>query len=183
LNAPLPLALALAPVATFWLGIVVEMAVVAGLPLALAPFPVATFWPLSPLAFATTPIAVLELPLPVAVAVLPKALLELLVPLALEPKPVAVLTLTPPAVPPLALALSPRAVFAALFVPVLEALALVPQATFLTSPDAVAPAPVCGSAPVVLPPHTNCACAEGAPNEHATAMAAEDRSANRTRLM
>src|SRR5262249_14960474 len=102
--------------------------------------------------------------------------LELLSPLALAENPVAVLTLTAPATPPLALALSPRAVFAALVVPTLEALALVPQATFLASPAAVAPVPLAVSVvgtvpPSALPTQTNCACACGAPRLNASTIA------------
>jgi hypothetical protein len=63
-------------------------------------------------------------------------------------------------------------------------LALVPQATFLASPVAVAPPPlaVAGGtvAPVALPTQTNCACACGAPRQHASAIASAIASAEQT---
>jgi hypothetical protein len=85
----------------------------------------------------------------VLLAVLLEPNAELLLPLALLLSPTAVLLL------PLAALALPMAVE---FVPV--AAALVPQATapFFV---AVALSPVCGSAPVALPPQTNCARALG----------------------
>jgi hypothetical protein len=76
----------------------------------------------------------------------------------------------------------PSAVFALLVVPLL-ALALVPQATLLPLPAAVARAAPCGSDPSVLPPQTNCACAGGAPMVQASttvaAVATEKTNDNR----
>jgi hypothetical protein len=83
---------------------------------------------------------------------------------------------------PLAFAPFPVAVLE-LVVPL--ALALVPQATLPGLPVAVAPAPVTGSAPVVLPPHTNCACACGVPSASTSvsAVPAEEAKDKRMRLM
>jgi hypothetical protein len=113
--------------------------------------------------------------------------LELILPLALAWKPVATFELeSVPVLVSLALAMVPTAVFAPWVVPLL-ALALVPQATSLTPTAAVAPAPVCGSDPSALPPHTNCACAGGAPRQHASAMPAAvatmETKDNRTQFM
>lgn len=161
-------------------------------PLAFATSPVATLALPSPCASAKAPPAKLLLPSPVAFALSPVAMLKLgfaaVPPLALAVLPVAMFALGLELVPPLALAPCPKAEFA--LAPVLLALALVPQATLLTLPAAVAPAPlaVAGGtvAPVALPTQTNCARAGGAPRQHAAAIASADveqTKDNRMRFM
>jgi hypothetical protein len=202
------LALAPSPVATLWLLFPKAFAplpvatLLLPVPLAFVPFPVAVFALgvvlVPPEALADAPVAVLPPPSPEALEFSPVALLALPAPLATAAAPVAVFTLPSPcesaALPvatfellllPLAFAWFPTAVFApgvagGVVAPL--ALALGPQATLPALPATVAPAPLCGSPPSVLPPHTNCACACGTPKHDASiiasAMATEETNDN-----
>src|SRR5262245_10293725 len=115
-----------------------------------------------PRARALEPVATLKLVSPEAEALAPSAVFRLGVPLALLPAPIAVLTLLPDTVRDVILLLAgERKLMAVLKLPIPLESASTPQAVLL-APAAVALAPVCASAPVALPPQTNCACAGGA---------------------